>query len=238
MKPLVREGFPKCRIFAVQRIRVTRCCFQKKRFLDHFWSFRADCWKRDLKRGYTKMIIRWIPGMHSTVKLQCFETPPTKGGFLRSIYSLLHLECHSISISNLDWSLPNGTWRKKPKERDVNFDLRLKKWHSKCNRLYEHAVQGGKDSQDALSCRSFSAKEPLIQELFCGKRSIKIRHPMTLHHPVGCLNSRAGEHCKLSAELFWYNVYRTGTRVWHMCFKYIRMRHRICVLSMYGCVCS
>ena len=30
-------------------------------------------------------------------------------------------------------------------------------------------LQGGEDLQDALSCRSFSAKEPLISGLFCGK---------------------------------------------------------------------
>jgi len=30
-------------------------------------------------------------------------------------------------------------------------------------------LQGGEDSWDALSCRSFSAKEPLIVGLFCGK---------------------------------------------------------------------
>jgi len=30
-------------------------------------------------------------------------------------------------------------------------------------------IQGGEDSQDALSCRSFPAKEPIIIGLFCGK---------------------------------------------------------------------
>jgi len=35
-----------------------------------------------------------------------------------------------------------------------------------------------------LSCRSFPAKEPLIIGLFCGKWRIKMRHPMTLRHPV------------------------------------------------------
>jgi len=30
------------------------------------------------------------------------------------------------------------------------------------------ALQGGEDLFDALSCRSFSAKEPLITGLFCG----------------------------------------------------------------------
>ena len=43
---------------------------------------------------------------------------------------------------------------------------------------------GGKDPQDALSCRSFFAKEPLIIGLFCGKWPMEIRHPMTLRHSV------------------------------------------------------
>jgi len=33
-------------------------------------------------------------------------------------------------------------------------------------------------------CRSFSAKQPLIVGLFCGKRPTKIRHAMGLCHPV------------------------------------------------------
>jgi len=46
------------------------------------------------------------------------------------------------------------------------------------------ALQGGEDTYDALSCRSFFAKEPLIIGLFCGKWPVKIRHPMGLRHPV------------------------------------------------------
>jgi len=49
---------------------------------------------------------------------------------------------------------------------------------------YRECVMGGGDSQDALSCRSFSAKEPPIIGLFCGKRPVMIRHPMGLCHPV------------------------------------------------------
>ena len=33
----------------------------------------------------------------------------------------------------------------------------------------EPHVQGGEDAEDALSCRSLSAKEPLITELVRGK---------------------------------------------------------------------
>jgi len=43
---------------------------------------------------------------------------------------------------------------------------------------YDCWIQGGQDPQDALSCMSFSAKEPIIVQLFCGKWPIKIRHPM------------------------------------------------------------
>jgi len=52
---------------------------------------------------------------------------------------------------------------------------------------YGHPVlQGGEDPQDALSCRAFSAKEPLIIRLFCGKWPVKIRHAMHLRHPIVC----------------------------------------------------
>jgi len=40
---------------------------------------------------------------------------------------------------------------------------------SNCRAQRLRLLQGGEDSQDALSCRSFSAKEPLIIGLFSGK---------------------------------------------------------------------
>jgi len=33
----------------------------------------------------------------------------------------------------------------------------------------QHCAQGGEDAQNALSCRSLSAKKPRIIGLFCGK---------------------------------------------------------------------
>jgi len=45
-------------------------------------------------------------------------------------------------------------------------------------------IQGGEDLYDSLSCKSFSAEEPLIVGLFCGKWPITIRHPVGLRHPV------------------------------------------------------
>jgi len=52
------------------------------------------------------------------------------------------------------------------------------------HKRHDSCIQGGKDAEDAISCRSLSAKEPLIMGLFCGKRPIKIRQPMGLCHPV------------------------------------------------------
>ena len=48
-------------------------------------------------------------------------------------------------------------------------------------------LQGGEDSKDPLSCRSFSRKEPLNIGHFCRKWPIKIRDPMSLCHPVWCI---------------------------------------------------
>ena len=48
---------------------------------------------------------------------------------------------------------------------------------------YPWQLQGGEDTLDALNCRSFFSKEPLILGLFCGKWPRKIRHPMGLCHP-------------------------------------------------------
>jgi len=45
-------------------------------------------------------------------------------------------------------------------------------------------IQDGEDPQDALNCRLFSANEPLIIGLFCGKRHVKTSHPLGLRHPV------------------------------------------------------
>ena len=50
--------------------------------------------------------------------------------------------------------------------------------------FWHDLLQGGKNPYDALRCRSLSAKEPPITGLFCGKRCMKIRHPMGLRYPV------------------------------------------------------
>jgi len=56
--------------------------------------------------------------------------------------------------------------------------------HAHTNTEDAYLIQGGEDPSDALSCRSFPAKEPLIVGLSCWKWPVKIRHSMPLCHPV------------------------------------------------------
>jgi len=58
--------------------------------------------------------------------------------FERFVYSKLHWECHSIGISNFNLIILFTTIRgQRDLENEINDrDLRLKKWHCKCNRLY------------------------------------------------------------------------------------------------------
>ena len=57
-------------------------------------------------------------------------------------------------------------------------------WPSPVTHSFTCVIQSGEDPQNALSCRSFFANEPLIIGLFCGKWPLRIRHPMGLRHPV------------------------------------------------------
>ena len=89
------------------------------------------------------------------------------------------------------------------------------------------AAQCGKDSQDALSCRSFFAKEPLIIGLFCRKRPPKIRHHMSLCHPAhlsACPASSFQVICVLCISLS------------SLCHR-IYDRVHVCVCEYVVCVC-
>jgi len=46
------------------------------------------------------------------------------------------------------------------------------------------AIQGGIETFDFLSCRSLSAKEPLIIGLFCEKQPAKMRPPMSISKAI------------------------------------------------------
>ena len=66
----------------------------------------------------------------------------------------------------------------------------------------DHEIQGGEETQDALSSRSLSAKEPPNVRLFCEKRPIKIRGK----RPIKIMSSR-----------------NTGRRRGIRCFIFIRL---------------
>ena len=79
-------------------------------------------------------------------------------------------------------------------------------------------LQGGVDSQVALNCRSFFAKETQIIGLFCGKSPEKIRDSMTLRHPVEsshvCLASSRSHNINLVLSLFlfsWVILFQNNT---------------------------
>ena len=53
-----------------------------------------------------------------------------------------------------------------------------------CEYINKKSYAGWRRPTGCLNCRSFFAKKLLIIGLFCGKSPIKIRHTMTLCHPV------------------------------------------------------
>jgi len=101
-------------------------------------------------------------------------------------------------------------------------------------RLVVTHMQGGEDSQDALSCRLFFAKEPLIIGLFCGKWPMKIRHLMTLRHPVcDMIYLVTRKHCVTilakSAFCEWIWI------VWRYWFRDSFWRVTLLTYATYGC---
>ena len=99
-------------------------------------------------------------------------------------FSLSHFNSHvhacaCISVARSQ----NGAWISPLQVncKDILPHVVLKAQNTQSNTLL---VQGGGDAYDAFSCRSLSAKEPLITRLFRGKLPMKIRHPLHLRHPV------------------------------------------------------
>ena len=99
------------------------------------------------------------------------------------LYSLLHLECHFISVSNINllglFSTERG-YRDRENEI-IDWDLRMKKWHSKCNRLYiyiQHSTMGWLQLVGSLKLQVSFAKEHHKTDDILQKRPIIL---------VGCI---------------------------------------------------
>ena len=83
-------------------------------------------------------------------------------------------------------------------------DLQLKASYGSSSLYTRHIIL----TNNALSRRFLSTKEPLIIGLFCGKWPIKMRHPMGLRHPVSPTE-------RLRRELDWMHYYKKHAVIWH-----------------------
>ena len=106
-------------------------------------------------------------------------------------------------------------------------------------------ILGGEDPQDALSRKSFSAKQPLIIGPFCRKWPLKMRHPMGLRHRVMELSvGRVNVGPCYMYILYIYNTLfrvRVCLRVWvfvcvRVCVCGCASVHDVCVF-LCRCVC-
>jgi len=124
----------------------------------------------------------------------------------------------------------------------------------------EAMVQGGEDAQDAVTCRSLSAKGPIITGLFCGKRPIKIKASYVFLPPCNTSNVQlaCGAHeatlwtadcCRrlITAHNFFQNIKtQTCRRFRGLCFLSIKhalltltLRHVvICASISVTCMCK
>jgi len=92
----------------------------------------------------------------------------------------------SSSISATRDSTTSSTTRDK-KWQTLQQSLQQETIHSLYQSLQQQMIQlyrVVKTHRMPSRHKSFPAKEPLIIGLFCGKWPMKIRHPMTLRHPV------------------------------------------------------
>ena len=74
-------------------------------------------------------------------------------------------------------------------------------------------IQGSEDAQDALSCMSLFAKEPLIIGLFCGKWPMEIKHPICLYHPVDKL-----AFWRFHLQCMFYRKFTSKLALWKLAF--------------------
>ena len=123
----------------------------------------------------SSLLLRISCGLH-IIKSKC-QSKFSKASSIAILYS----KCGSeLCFENFGWSAHHFALRCQPThpKRDAQITL-----NEEAGRALRN-LQGGEDSYDTFSCRSFVAKEPLIIGLFCGKWPMKIRHPMTLGHPI------------------------------------------------------
>ena len=148
----------------------------------------------------------------------CVYVMHMKGSCLTCVCVMSHIwkrllakmdeSCHTLWMSHVThygWVMSHMWMRKSKYEVSCHT--------FECENLREDSwVQGGEDSWDPLSCRSFSTKEPLNIGHVCGKWPMKIRDPMSHRHPVcGFVLPYIHTH-----TWHWRNVSRCVTWLIHM----------------------
>ena len=108
-------------------------------------------------------------------KVSCFDAPARLGA-KGADYGEYQIQTCLSSSTSLFWY----------KSKITNFFS--ESWLKGKLKQYKLAFPSCYRHPNQASCRSCSAKEPLIIGLFCGKWPEKIRHPMTLRHRLLCDN--------------------------------------------------
>jgi len=94
-------------------------------------------------------------------------------------------------------------------------------------------IQGSKDVWNALSCRSFSAKEPLNIELYCGIPA-KARHAMYLRRPAVSLQCQISVYAIKSVYCIY--IYSTYMYIHIYVHKHIVYIYVFIHLYIYICI--
>jgi len=122
------------------------------------------------------------------------------------VYSRLYLECHLISISNLNLLgllsteqhssvLVKQTWR--TRSSIEIWDLRMKKWHSECNKLYICVTCAYKTSQMCVHMRDVPRLHVWHDSFTC----------------VTCLSHK----CDMTHSYVWHDLFLRVTWLIHTC---------------------
>ena len=150
--------------------------------------------------------------MTSKDKASYDSTPPgTPMGFCHPVaraHTCTHAHTHTHTLTRRDSVISADIWNKH--------------------------IQGGEDPQDALSCRLFSAKEPLSIGLFCWKWPVKIRHPRGLRNPVytiECILSWVSSLLTLYLKWLWNWLLRFLKLTFDMWKRLWRVKYELRTIS-------
>ena len=142
----------------------------------HLLMKHTSCIYGSFDREYMALLIANI-GLFTSIrdqvsktKIKCLKSPFHTHSMWCILVATLLLRDQTFSFNIRMSHVTNSVNRISP---PYFWEIRPSSW-----------LQGGEDSKDLLSCRSFSIKEPLNIGHLCGKRPIKIRDPMSLRHPV------------------------------------------------------